>query len=215
MHTFTSTLLLYLALVATASPLAIERTTSIIAADILKIAPEASTCANCPAPGECRTASQAAPYIAISFTNFGITSFNTQAALLSLMLYESASFKYAKNHFPGVPGQGTRNMQSPEYNLKYAQWLATMCKNCGITQAEIKQAQAQGPAAVLALVNTDEWSFGSAAWFLSTQCDPSVKEGLAAGTQQGWETFLTGCVQTTVNAKRTAIWKKAIALKAW
>ena len=106
-------------------------------------------------------------------------------------------------------------MQSPEYNLKYAQWLASVCKNCGITGAEVKKAQAEGPVKVLDLVNSDEWGFGSAAWFLSTQCDSSVKEGLKAGTEEGWNNYLSQCVGTSATVDRTATWRKAMALKGW
>lgn len=106
-------------------------------------------------------------------------------------------------------------MQSPEFNLKYAQWLATTCTNCGITSQEVQAAEAKGPVAVLDLVNTDEWGFGSAAWFLSTQCDQSVQQGLNAGTEEGWEAYLSQCVGTTATEDRTAIWRKAIALKNW
>jgi hypothetical protein len=211
--TFSS--ILYLALAArlsTASPF--KRANAITASDITKIAPSTSSCANPPAPGECRTASQAAPYVAISFTNFGIEDFNTQAALLSLMLYESGDFQYAINHYPGVPGQGTRNMQTPQYNLEYAKWLATTCTNCGITSKEVAAAQ-NNPVEVLKLVNTDELGFGSAAWFWSTQCDESVKQGLKAGTEAGWEAYISQCVGTTVTEERTAIWRKAMALKGW
>ena len=104
------------------------RQTTITASSILHIAPGTSSCANPPAAGECRTAAQAAPYIAISFTNVDISDFHSQAALLALMLYESGDFKYKINHFPapGTPGQGTRNMQSPEFNAKYAEWLASV-----------------------------------------------------------------------------------------
>ena len=185
----------------------------ISAADIIKIAPSTASCDNAPAAGECRTAAQAAPYISISFTNFGITSFNTQAALVSLMLYESGSFKYAKNHFPGVPGQGTRNMQSPAFNLKYAQWLSTECSDCGISPAQV-EAKGSGPEAVLGLVNGDEWGFGSAAWFLATQCAPSVRPALAKGDEAGWQAYM-GCIGTSVTDDRTKIWKSAVALGSW
>jgi hypothetical protein len=153
--------------------------------------------------------------VAISFTNFGVSDFNTQAALLSLMLYESGSFKYAINHFPGVPGQGTRNMQSPQFNLEYAKWLSTVCKNCGITPNDVATAEAKGPVAVLALVNSDEWGFGSAAWFWDTQCSSDIKQDLKAGTEAGWNAYLTSCVGTTATSARTAIWKKALELKGW
>ncbi|KAK0286166.1 hypothetical protein LTR91_002609 [Friedmanniomyces endolithicus] len=191
------------AILATALAFPQKRTTTITAADILTIDPATSSCANAPIAPECRTAAQAAPYIAISFANFGITSFGEQAALLALMLYESGDFKYAQNHFPGVPGQGTRNMQSPAYNLKYAEYLAT-----------VQQASAQGPAALLALVNTEEWSFGSAAWYLVTQCGEGVRQGLAAGTQEGWEAYLQ-CVGTSADEKRDALWNVAMGLKQW
>lgn len=90
---FSIALLALVASSSTASP--VQQTNKISAADIIKIAPETTSCSNPPAPGECRTAAQAAPYVAISFTNFGFKDFNTQAALLSLMLYESGNFKYA------------------------------------------------------------------------------------------------------------------------
>ncbi|KAK3116714.1 hypothetical protein LTR53_002623 [Teratosphaeriaceae sp. CCFEE 6253] len=204
-----------LTLLASVSALPHKRANCVTAADILKISPATSTCAGAPVAGECRTADQAAPYIDISFTNFGIASFGEQAALVALMLYETGDFQYAQNHFPGVPGQGTRNMQSPAYNLKYAQWLSTACTNCGITAAQAQQASAQGPAAVLELVNTDEWSFGSAAWFLATQCDESVRQGLAAGTQAGWETYLSQCVGASADEGRNQLWTAAMALKQW
>lgn len=185
------------------------------ASDILAIAPSANTCANAQFASECRTADEAAPYIAAGFDNFDITDFPSQAALLSLMLYESGSFKYNINHFPGVPGQGTRNMQSPAFNLQYAQWLATTVTNSNITADQVAQANTAGPAAVLALVDIDPWSFSSAAWFLSTQCSDAVKQELAKGTDNGWNGYLTDCVGTTATDDRTAIWKKAMALGKW
>ena len=106
-------------------------------------------------------------------------------------------------------------MQSPTYNLEYAKWLSTVCKNCGITPQQVATAEASGPVDVLRLVNNDEWGFGSAAWFWSTQCDDSVKQGLKAGTEAGWEAYLSSCIGTTATEDRTAVWRSAMALKAW
>ncbi|KAI4846637.1 hypothetical protein E4T44_04952 [Aureobasidium sp. EXF-8845] len=89
-------------------------------ADIITIAPQSTNCTGASYPVECATATEASPWINLAFHTFGIRPFGTQAALLSLMLYESGSFKYNINHYSGVPGQGTRNMQSPTFNLKYA-----------------------------------------------------------------------------------------------
>lgn len=74
---------------------------------ILAISPNSSTCDNPPAEGECATAEQAAPYISDSFTTYGIDNAAEQAALVSLMAFESGDFKYNRNHFPGVAGQGS------------------------------------------------------------------------------------------------------------
>lgn len=106
-------------------------------------------------------------------------------------------------------------MQSPAFNEKYATWLSSVCTNCGISAAEIEQAKTEGPAAVLDLVNGLQWSFGSAAWFLKTQCDSSIEDDLAAGTEAGWTSYLEECVGTTVTDERTAGWKKVIALGKW
>lgn len=74
---------------------------------ILAVSPKSSTCDNPPAEGECATAEQAAPFISDSFTTYAIDNVAEQAALISLMAFESGDFKYNRNHFPGVAGQGS------------------------------------------------------------------------------------------------------------
>lgn len=106
-------------------------------------------------------------------------------------------------------------MQSPAFNLDYAQWLAANMTDSGISMQQVQKAEEEGPAQVLALVNDDRWSFASAAWFLTTQCAQEISQGLAASTEEGWEAYLTECVGTTVTDDRIAIWKKAIALQEW
>jgi hypothetical protein len=81
---------------------------SLTVAQLLEIAPTANTCDNAPAAGECSTAQEAVPFITQSFTNYNVTSPAEQAALISLMAFETDELKYKKNHFPGVPGQGSK-----------------------------------------------------------------------------------------------------------
>jgi hypothetical protein len=188
---------------------------SLTSADVIAIAPESASCTGASYPAECATATDASPWISLAFRSFGVHSFGTQAALLSLVLYESGSFKYNINHFPGMPGQGTRNMQSPAFNLRYALWLAANMTDSGISLQQVDEAEKEGSVQVLALVNNQRWSFASAAWFLATQCNEEIGQGLATSTEEGWETYLTHCVGTTVTDDRTAIWKKAIALGKW
>lgn len=165
---------------------------------ILAAAPGSSSCSGASFPSECRTASQAASPIANSFSTYSVTSPAEQAALIALMLYESGEFKYNQNHWPGVPGQGTRNMQSPAFNKLYATSLF----------GADKVAAAGSPAGVLELVSGDKESFASAAWFVTSQCSAAVRSGLQSGSQSGWEGYLTGCVGTSVNADRNAYWTK-------
>ena len=72
---------------------------------------------------------------------------------------------------------------------------------------------ADDPAAVLALVQPDQFSFGAAAWFLSTQCEAGVRAQLQTGTLAGWQAWVTGCVGTTTAAgdARQAYWERAAA----
>ena len=65
------------------------------------------------------------------------------------------------------------------------------------------------PAEILALVEGDQYSFASASWFYSTQCSSAVKTALQAGTDQAWEGWITGCVQTTVTDARQQYWDRA------
>lgn len=95
---------------------ALSTTTTLTESQLLTIAPTSNTCDNAPAAGECATAKTAAQYTAQSFDTYGVTSKAEQAAVLSLMAFETLDFKYNKNHFPGVAGQGStlrRNTSTP------------------------------------------------------------------------------------------------------
>lgn len=106
MHT-TTLLLPLLPFLASAAPTTRSSNTQITAQQIQQIAPKSSTCDNPPAKGECATADQAAPNIAKSFENYGVTSRAEQAAVIALTAFESEEFRYSRNHFPGVEGQGS------------------------------------------------------------------------------------------------------------
>lgn len=205
---------LTLAITATAIPLVRKQATCISANNLITIAPDTASCDGAPFPEECASASVAAPNIAQSFSLFNIDSFGAQAALVAIMLFESGDFKYKINHFPGVAGQGTRNMQSPSFNAKYADWIMANGQDPSITQASVAAA-ANDPAALLDLINTDQWSFASAAWFVSTQCGASQVQALGDGSQASFEAYLTGCVGTTVTEDRIAGWEKVIGLGGW
>ncbi|OQE05152.1 hypothetical protein PENVUL_c027G07508 [Penicillium vulpinum] len=170
---------------------------------LLAIAPTSKSCTKAPAKGECATAKQAAKFISKSFDKYKVTSQAEQAAIISLMAFESEDFKYNKNHFPGVAGQGTRNMQSPSFNKKYASSLP-----------EIKDklpGVSNSPGDLLDLLRSDAATdFGSGAWFLTTQCSKSVRNALAHGSETGWQRFISDCVGTSVTDERRDYWERAI-----
>jgi len=181
---------------------------------ILAVAPNAASCAG---EASCRTADQAAPFINQSFAKFGIDSKGEKAALLSLMAFETGGFVFDVNKFPGRPGQGTRNLMLFPFILKYALETPEVAPKVaqvapGLTANSDPNAVAPDTMnAVRALVLGDDLSFASAAWFLKTKCDGRFSSDLKSGTQASYESYLTGCVGTTVTPERVAGFQKAIA----
>jgi hypothetical protein len=176
---------------------------AITADQLIKIDPKTASCADAPAAGECADATAAAAAISVSFAQYGIKTPGEQAALIAIMDFETGGFKYNKNHFPGRPGQGTRNMQMEPFNQKYA--------------ADVMPAAATlaGDALTTALNADANISFGSAAWYLTkganngSGCTQAIRDGLAAGTKVGWDAYLTTCVGTTAAAERDVPWAAA------
>jgi len=89
-------------------------------AQLLLIAPASAFCTGASFPSECSTVSHALPFINRAFNKYNVTSAYERTAVLSLIAFETDSFRYSRNHYPGRPGQGTRNMQMSEFNLEYA-----------------------------------------------------------------------------------------------
>ncbi|KAK0663132.1 hypothetical protein DIS24_g1513 [Lasiodiplodia hormozganensis] len=189
-----------------------DLTNSSLAADLKIIAPTTATCDTTAKYGnECRTNEQAAGPILCSFNKYQITNVNEQAAVISLMLYESGQFKYNWGHFMNgqdehVPGKGTRNMQSATYNEEYARTL--------FSSDEVDNAKANGADAVLQLVSPDEYSFASAAWFLKNKCTEAQRTALQSGSQDGFESYVTQCIGGTMDQDRIDWWTKSKAALA-
>lgn len=194
--------------------LADGRPLTITAAEIQAISPNSATCAGAPAAGQCRTAAQAAGPITKSLSTYKITSPAEAAALVSLMAYESADFKYQNNVYPGRPGQGTRNMQMINYNLLYANSIPELS---GKVTDLIGGAGAADPSVTQAndirglLTEVDDFDFGSAAWFLTSQCSTAIRDELQSGSLEGWEQYISECVGTEATADRQEYWSRAIA----
>lgn len=90
-------------------------------------------------------------------------------------------------------------MQSAAFNLKYA------------TSLRLGAAEQAGASGVLdALTANDTYDFGSAAWFLTTQCGPDVKADLATGGSAALTAYLS-CIGSTMSPDREAYWERAAA----
>jgi hypothetical protein len=173
-------------------------------AQLLAIAPTSDTCADAPFPAECVVSSKSVvEAIVAGFARYGVATAAEQAVLLSWMAYESGDFKYNQNHYPapGRPGQGTRAMLMPNYVQQYASSLPELQASVTAAGSDVGQ--------VLSLVQPDQYSFASAAWFYSTQCTAPQKDAVQAGSQSGWAGFVAECVGTTVTSDRQEYWTRA------
>ncbi len=144
-------------------------------------------------------------------SQYGVTSPPEIAALLSLIAYETGDFKYIINHYPapGRPGQGTRNMQMANYNLMYAKSIPALSSSlAAITTATSTDGLSDDDLnSIRELVLADEYAWGSAAWFLTTQCS-SARPQVQSGGQAGYEAYLS-CVGASATSDRLAYWTRA------
>lgn len=93
-------------------------------------------------------------------------------------------------------------MQSPAYNLKYAQSIPALA-------SYLEKIQSSDVVAVLdLLIKFTNYDFGSAAWFLTSQCDPSVRSELQTGSAAGFSAYIA-CIGTTETSDRNAYYQRA------
>ncbi|KAK2593754.1 hypothetical protein QQS21_008515 [Conoideocrella luteorostrata] len=183
-------------------------TTAATALDAVKIVQQITPKAtSCPDPKECRTAEQAAPWIAQSMTQYNIYCTKQMAAVIALMAFESVDFKYKHNVSPGRAGQGTANMQMAKYNLMYAKQIPGVKDQV----ANIPSVDGQSDETlnrILSLVQPDEYNFGSGPWFLATQCGQDVRDKLSANVDEGFQAYMQ-CVGVSVTDERKAYFERA------
>lgn len=163
------------------------------AAQILQAVPSTASCAS--EVKACRTATQIAPLVNKSFAKFGFITPGEQAALFSLMAFESGNFAFDVNAFPGRPGQGTRNMMMFDFILPYALQFnrtAVLAIRPDLTSqstaADVPNDDEKN--AIRATVLSDDLSFASAAWFLRTKCPSRIAIGLQSATADAFNAYM-------------------------
>lgn len=90
----------------------------------------------------------------------------------------------------------------PKFNALYAQSIPELAAKIGPKMNNVD-------AVLDMLLSKDDYDFGSAAWFLTTQCTPAVRTALQSGSEEGWSKYLTECIGTTVTDERKKYWTKA------
>ncbi|OLN88728.1 hypothetical protein CCHL11_01966 [Colletotrichum chlorophyti] len=186
---------------------------------IQAVAPKSVSCDNVTTfADECATASHAAQYLPAAMQKYEIFTPGEIAAVLSLMAYETGDFRYDRNHFPapGRPGQGTRNLQFPKYNLLYALDNPELKDKAleivgGDVSVDGNDLPDDKKAAILDLVLPDDYSWGSAAWYYRKYCNQLTRDELAKGTIRGYTLYMEECIGTTFDEGRLAYWQRAKA----
>ncbi|KAK6345753.1 hypothetical protein TWF718_007660 [Orbilia javanica] len=171
------------------------------------------------APEECATAEHAAPLITEAFQKYGINTIGEAAAILSLMMYETGDFQFNTNQF-GIngtdprPGQGTRNMMSPNFIVQYAQVFgSTDSIKPGVTPENINEQTDEVKNQIMALVLGDDKTWASGAWFYKNHppCAavmPDLQK--TPVSMAAWEAYIVKCVDTPV-ADRAVKFELAVA----
>ncbi|KAJ2654071.1 hypothetical protein IWW48_006322, partial [Coemansia sp. RSA 1200] len=124
-----------------------------------------SSCGSAPYPDEYVANSRAVSAINNALTKYGISRRSNVVAVISLMAFESESWLYNKNHYPGRPGQGARNMQMYEYNSEYAKLLYSAKVAQALASDSSNSTQQMDD--VRDLVLGDNGSFGAGFWYLT------------------------------------------------
>ena len=111
-----------------------------------------------------------------------------------------------------------RNMQSASFNLLYAKSIPALAPSIaaltgGSAIGALSVSQLNQVRALL--TGNDYYDFGSAAWFLTTQCSAAVRAGVQTGTLAGWQTYVTDCIGTSATSDRQRIWEIAMQEIGW
>ncbi|RKP37166.1 hypothetical protein BJ085DRAFT_17209 [Dimargaris cristalligena] len=164
---------------------------------------------------ECRTPAQILDPLNANFAQYGITTVGQKAALISIMDFESGSFRYSTNLNVDHAGQGTFSQMMFPHIKEYVQSIPELAAPYaalteGVTDLDTNKEVMNK---VLALVTVDKYNVGAACWYLakSAGCGAKTLKVLEATTEEAYRTYLTECINTTVTDDRISGWKRTMA----
>ncbi|KAJ1920444.1 hypothetical protein H4219_001281 [Mycoemilia scoparia] len=157
---------------------------------------------------ECSTFETAAANINISFEKYKITTRGEMIAIVALMASESGSFVFNRNHYPepGRPGQGTKAMMMYPSIYKYANSLYP--EEVEKLSATESTTDTKVMNDVLGLVLNDKDTFGSAAWYMSTEANEYLQKNPLDGKQSSYQKYTTEAVGASWDESRGVIWNE-------
>ncbi|KAJ2724788.1 hypothetical protein GGI07_001749 [Coemansia sp. Benny D115] len=164
-------------------------------------------CSTASFPDECVPNSRAVAAINNALTKYGITKRSEAVAVISLMAFESGNWLYNINHWPGRPGQGTRNMQMANFNREYAQLLHPAEAAQVISSAADAQSD-ETSKKLLELVLNDNDSFGSGFWYLATKATGyfASADKLRDGNADDFKDYIVNGVNAGWDEGRQTVW---------
>ncbi|KAI5284370.1 hypothetical protein KEM54_001388 [Ascosphaera aggregata] len=190
------------------------------------LAPNTKQCGEPSSIFTCRTAKQAVFPILASFFRYNITTATEKAALLSTIIIESDELQYDVSQENPTIGQGTRNMQMPEFNKEYAASLIQTRRDQLETHQRLYgwanddnmgvdlNVDIMSPMEILDFLNSeDEYSFGSAAWYMTHHCDAETLNNLRTQRTDhiGFFDYLSKCLHIDMD-EETPIFKKRLEI---
>ena len=103
-------------------------------------------------------------------------------------------------------------MQSARFNLLYASSIPALASKVkvitgGAAGGGLNAGQLNAVLALLTGNPDSDW--GSAAWYLTTQCPASVRTGLQSATLAGWQNYIENCVSISPTGDRQTVWTSA------
>ena len=102
-------------------------------------------------------------------------------------------------------------MQTARFNILYANSIPALASQVkAVTgDAAVGGLSANQLNAVLALLTSNaDYDWGSAAWFLTSQCQ-DVRTGLQSATLAGWQNYIQNCIGVTPTGNRQVVWTTA------
>ncbi|KAJ2310538.1 hypothetical protein H4R23_003430 [Coemansia sp. Cherry 401B] len=135
---------------------------------------------------------------------YGITERSEMVAVVALMAFESGSWQYNVNLYPGRPGQGTKAMLMYDFVYAYAKQLYPS----QVQDAWQSSTDTDTMNNVRALVLGDDDSFGAGFWYLTTKAAEYHNSGkLKDGDLASFQDYCTSAVGASWDSERQAVWE--------